>query len=193
MARLESFTDKVHLDIADGVFVPNKTVDGFEEILTVPKHIRTGVHLMVSRPEDVIDRWLETDAVEYIIHVESSEDLNSVVEKLKSRGRRVILALNPGTPWLKVSPYLEKIDGVQFMTVKPGFYGSKFEPQVVEVMHQFHNAYPDVAIYIDGAVSPATAPELVLAGASVLISGSFILNSPDVGKAIDELRKIGEN
>jgi ribulose-phosphate 3-epimerase len=103
------------------------------------------------------------------------------------------LTLNPDTSIEELKPFLNLVDFIQFMTVRPGFQGRDFLYYVVKKIDFFHKLYPNILIAVDGGINPSTARESVAAGASILISGSFILKSGNVGKAIEQLKKIVEN
>ncbi|MEK7537288.1 MAG: ribulose-phosphate 3-epimerase [Patescibacteria group bacterium] len=184
---IEPYTDLVHLDIADGEFVPNKTIDGYEELMRIETKLNFEIHLMINNPESVIGRWLKTKAVRYLIHPESVEDLETLINQIKGNGRELGLVLNPENDHSAIEPYLDRIDLVQFMTVDPGFYGSLFRPEVLEKIRNFHSRYPNKIIQVDGAINTETIKLVEEAGASRAAVGSHIFKSNNVEKAIREL------
>ena len=184
------FSKKIHLDIADGVFVPNKTIGGIEELKAVEGGLEITVHLMIKNPEEQISDWLKTSAVGYVFHIEATEKAGELIKIIKENKKRVGIALNPQTPIETVMPYIDQIDFVHFMTVEPGFYGGKFVESVIEKIKDFHFYYPDKPIEVDGGVTPETAPRLIEAGASMLVAGSYLWESKDIGKAIEKLKAI---
>ena len=186
---VEPYVKRVHLDIADGVFVPNVTIAGPEELETLETSLKVGIHLMVSKPENHIARWLETSADKFIFHVEAMAKAQEVIDAVKDAERSIGIALNPQTPVSTVEPFVDQVDFVHFMTVEPGFYGGKFVESVLDKISDFHYFYPDKPIEVDGGVNPETAPRLVAAGASMLVVGSYIFENHDVAKAIDSLKK----
>ena len=147
------------------------------------------VHLMVQKPQDVIREWFKTKAERFIIHVESDVNLAEIIKEIKENNKKVGLTLNPETNIDKIEQHLNNIDFVQFMTVHPGFQGGQFVNEVVDKIETFHKKYPDIIIMCDGGVIPETGSKLVKAGASILVSGSYIVKSPDFGKAIKELKQ----
>lgn len=185
--KVEPYTQRVHIDIADGIFVPNKTVSGYEELKSFESAVKLDIHLMVVKPQDQIKEWLYSNADRFIIHAES-EDPGTVLKIIRDNGRKAGLAVNPDTGPEKIEPFFKNIDFVQFMTVHPGFQGSPFVKDVVDKIASFHAKYPDILIMCDGGVTPETAPHLVKAGVSSLVSGSYILKSDDVAKAILDLK-----
>jgi len=208
--KIEPYTSRIHVDVADGEFVSNLTVKGYNEIKETESAVKFDVHLMVKRPQDLMKEWYYTYADRFIIHAESEVVLADIIKVIQEHGRKVGLALNPETQVEKIEPYLLRsvrssasrrsrnktsenktisgIDFVQFMTVHPGFQGGKFINEVIDHISLFHNKYPDIIIMCDGGITPETAPKLVKAGATVLVSGSYVVRSPDMGKAIEELK-----
>lgn len=185
---VEPYADSVHLDIADGIFVPNITILGFEEIETVDTDLKIGVHLMVSKPENHIIRWLKTPADGFIFHIETTQKAREVIDTIKEADKLVGIAINPQTPTDRIKPFIDYVDFVHFMTVEPGFYGGEFIESVLDKISDFHYFYPDKPIEVDGGVTPETTPKLVEAGVTMLVVGSYIWESKDIGKAIEELK-----
>ena len=186
---VESLTERIHLDIADGIFVPNMTISGFEEVESIETSLKIEAHLMVSKPENHVIRWLETQVDSLIFHIEATQKATEVIEKAKEADRRIGVALNPETPISALAAFIDQIDFVHFMTVEPGFYGGQFVESVLDKMSDFHYFYPDKPISVDGGVNLETAPKLIQAGANTLIVGSYIWNSKDVTQAIEEIKK----
>lgn len=186
---IEPYADKVHLDIADGIFVPNITIAGPEEVETAETSLNIGVHLMVSKPENHIARWLETPVDSLLFHIEATQRTQEVINAVKEGERSVGIALNPKTLVSAIEPFIDQVDFVHFMTVEPGFYGGKFVESVLDKISDFHYFYPDKPIQVDGSINPETVPKLVQAGASLLIVGSYIFENSDAGKAIEDLKK----
>lgn len=186
---VEPHVERVHLDIADGIFVPNMTILGLEETEELDTNLKIEVHLMVSKPENHIVRWLETPADKFIFHIEATTQAQKVIDAAKEADKQIGIALNPGTPIAKIEPLIDQIDFVHFMTVEPGFYGGKFVESVIDKIKEFHFLYPDKPIEVDGGVTPENALKLVEAGAEMLIVGSYIWESKDIGEAITRLVK----
>lgn len=186
--EIKPFSKKIHLDIADGIFVPNKTIDGIEELNKIENGSDITVHLMIKNPEEQIDDWLKTSAVGYIFHIEATDKAGELIKIIKENKKTAGIALNPKTPIETVMPYIDQIDFVHFMTVEPGFYGSKFVEPVLDKISELRRLYPGLLISVDGGVTPETAPKLVKAGVNILISGSYIFKSMDIGEAINNLK-----
>ena len=185
---VEPHVERVHLDIADGIFVPNMTIAGFEEIEELDTNLKIEIHLMASKPENHIVRWLETLADKFIFHIEATSKAQEVIDAVKETDGTVGVALNPQTSVAMIEPFIDQVDFVHFMTVEPGFYGGDFVESVVEKIKDFHFYYPDKPIEVDGGVTPETAPKLIEAGATMLVVGSYIWESKDISKAIEKLK-----
>lgn len=193
LRMLEPHVDRVHLDIGDGDFVPTKTVSGYEQLIKMETKVRFDVHLMVSRPEDQMYFWYKTKADRFLIHAENDHGHFNLINQIHSNDRKVGLVLNPETQIEKIKDLIDNIDFVQFMAVHPGFYGSDFVDSVMSKILDFHGQYPSMPIMVDGGVNLETVRHLVAVGASSLVVGSYVVNSDNVGKAIEELNKISNN
>lgn len=184
----EPYVDRVHLDIADGIFVPNMTILGFEEMDELDTKLKIDVHLMVSKPENHIVHWLDTPADKFIFHIEATDKAQEVIDAVKEVEKTVGIALNPQTPVSKIEPFIDQVDFVHFMTVEPGFYGGKFVDSVADKIKDFHFYYPDKPIEVDGGVTLETLAQLVGAGVTMLVVGSYIWESEDIGSVIQQLK-----
>ena len=190
---IEPHTDRIHLDIGDGDFVPTKTISGYEQLIKIETKTKFDVHLMVSRPEDQMYFWYKTKADRFLIHAETDHGHKNLINQIHSNDRKVGMVLNPETQVEKIVEVIEGVDFVQFMTVRPGFYGSEFVESVIEKILEFHGQYPNVPIMVDGGVNPQTILRLIAIGVTELVVGNYIVSSDDVGKTIEELNKISNN
>ncbi|MEK7579624.1 MAG: ribulose-phosphate 3-epimerase [Patescibacteria group bacterium] len=188
--KIEPYADLVQIDIADGDFVANKTIDGYEELQKVETKLDFEVHLMVKNPEYLADKWLKTKAIRYWVHYEASEEIDTLLNQFAVQGKEIGFVLNPETNFSVIEPYLDRINLVQFMTVDPGFYGSPFLPEVLEKIRTFHSLYPSKIIQVDGGINPETVKLVQEAGASRAVVGSYIFKSADIKKALDDLTAI---
>ena len=189
---LEPHTKRVHLDIADGVFVPNETIKGYSELDLVFTNLKFDVHLMVQRPLDHLFSWDKANADRFIVHVES-EDVERAIVELRSMSKQVGLAINPDTSEELLDPFIQLVDLVHFMTIEPGFQGREFIDTVVKKIVFFREKHPQKIISVDGGINLTTARSVINAGVDILVSGSFILKSGNVGKAIAELETVVSN
>ena len=180
---------RVHLDICDGIFVPTRTIRGYEQLLRLQTDIVFDVHLMVHNPEAQTAQWCAVgSAKRLIMHVEAVNDFASAGGHTTGCGKELIAAINPETPVERLEKTLDAVKQVQFMAVHPGRQGRPFVPEVLERVSAFHTAHPDVSIMLDGGISPTNAHACALAGASTLVSGSYVVRSMDMIRALGELR-----
>lgn len=172
---IESHFPSAQLDVADGIFVPNTTYDGFADVESLETPLMYGVHLMVSKPENHVTRWLELPRVnEICFHVEATTKHLEMISAVRESDASLGIVLNPKTPWKDIEPCVDLVDFVQFMTVEPGFNSAPFVPEVIEKISDFHFNYPDKPIYVDGGVTPDNVDQLSAAGVSRCMVGSKI-------------------
>ncbi len=188
--KLEPYAERVHLDIIDGVFAQNTTVQGFRELGGLETPLAFDVHLMVSRPADILQEWLKTKADRFMVHVESEGDLKELARTIRGQNKQIGLALNPETATQRAEPYLDLVHLVQFMTVHPGFQGEEFLPEVLDKIQWFYQHHGHTPIAVDGGIMPETAASAAKAGATILVAGSYIIDSADPAKAIRELKSL---
>lgn len=177
---IKNYVDLVQLDIMDGVFVPNKSLD-FDFKLSKIK-CKFEAHLMMKNPDSWVKKnWQKADTI--LIPIESCKNPKELVNFLKGR-RKIGFVLNPETPLEKIKDYLNEIDQVLIMTVQPGFYGGKFLPEVLEKVNNLRKMKPEIDIEVDGGINPETIKMAFEAGANLFVSGSYIINSPNPKEAI---------
>lgn len=185
--------DWLHIDVFDGVFAPNLSF-GPQTVADLRPECRLffDVHLMLGSPSRFLERFAKAGANEIIVHVEAQEDVTVMLREIRELNCRVGLSLVPETPAEAAFPYLELVDLLLPMTVRPGFSGQKFMPEVlpkiVRLRDEIRARNLDVDIEADGGVSIETIPSLIEAGVNVFVAGSAIFGKPDLKTAIDELR-----
>ncbi|MCX9026517.1 MAG: ribulose-phosphate 3-epimerase [Candidatus Methanoperedens sp.] len=185
--KVEGYAEIVQLDIMDGIFVPNNSLDFDFDISG--RNISFEAHLMITDPMGWIEKnWWKVDTI--IVHFETCEKPEDIIRSLKNKGKKIGFALNPETAVHYVKPYLDDIDQLLIMTVNPGFYGSKFLPETLCKITEVRNIKPDLDIEVDGGVTPDTIKSINDAGANMLVSGSYILKSNSVRESMDKLKKI---
>ena len=187
--KVEPFTERVSLDISDGVFTPTSTIKGYPELLKIETPLKFDVHLMIKQPSEQMSNWYKTKADRYFVHIEENYDIKSLLEQIKYNNKKVGLVLNPETRTEEAIEFIDLIDYIQFMTVQPGFYGRVFVEEVLDKISSFHEHYPGIPIAVDGGINPETGKKAICSGASILVSGSYIFNSPSVGEAVNKLKE----
>jgi len=188
LSRLEGIVPTAQIDVADGVFVPETTWNKPEQLKGYQTEMRFDVHLMIDRPEKVIESWNLPSIFRLTFHHEATYDVRRTARLVKSFGKEVGVALNPDTSIDVVSDVIDEIDLVLLMSVTPGSQGRPFDPNVVQRVQALHEAHPELVIGVDGGITPVVVKPLTQAGASILISGSYILNAPDIREALTSLQ-----
>ncbi|MBM4352908.1 MAG: ribulose-phosphate 3-epimerase [Deltaproteobacteria bacterium] len=190
--------DLLHVDVMDGHFVPPITV-GANVVRDIRKvtRIPLDVHLMVERPDDLLDQFVDAGAACVTVHVEAARHLDRTVRYIKSRGIRAGVALNPATPLNSVYYVLGLVDIVLVMSVNPGWGGQPFldytlakvEALKSEIRHRKLNTL----IEVDGGVGLDNAAKLAKAGANILVAGTAVFGASDYAIAIRDLRAAGSS
>ncbi|MBQ9760957.1 MAG: ribulose-phosphate 3-epimerase [Clostridia bacterium] len=186
----------LHLDVMDGSFVPNFTL-GTDFIKQVRKvtDIPLDIHLMINDPENKLD-WFEFGEGDIVsIHVESTKHLQRALQKIKARGAKPYVAINPATPLVMIEDVLEDIDGILVMTVNPGFAGQKLVPQTLKKIARARalldaNGKADAEIEVDGNVSFINAKLMSEAGANIFVAGTSSVFVGNMDENIDKLRDV---
>lgn len=183
--------DLIHVDVMDGHFVPNITI-GPQVVKYMRKATKLGldVHLMIENPAKYIDAFVKAGSDMITVHIETVnlKVLSAIAKKLKSRGVRLGISLNPATPIAKIKKTLKIVDFALVMSVNPGFSGQAFIPQAVSKIRQLRAIFKkDIAV--DGGINNITAKIVKGAGANVLVAGSYIFGAKNTKSAINSLRR----
>lgn len=186
--------DWMHLDVMDGHFVDNISF-GPEVVATANRAsgIFLDTHLMISRPDHYLQRFIDAGADLITVHVEAEHDVAETLRRIREAGLQAGLALNPATPLDAVRPFLGRIDLLLCMTVVPGFGGQAFMPEVLEKIAAAarvrENDKLSYHIEVDGGIDAASAARCYQAGANVMVAGSSTFRAPDMAEAIAAIRR----
>lgn len=185
----------IHIDVMDGAFVPNISF-GFPIIKAIRKYTDKvfDVHLMIEEPSRYIDEFIECGADLITIHYEADRHIDRTINYIKSKGVKVGVALNPGTPVEVLENILESLDMVLIMSVNPGFGGQKFIPYSLDKIKRIKDmcekiGREDMLIQVDGGIGEGNIKEVVKAGANVIVAGSAVFKNNEIEKNIEALKR----
>ncbi|MCS7150260.1 MAG: ribulose-phosphate 3-epimerase [Caldimicrobium sp.] len=185
--------DLLHLDVMDGLYVPNITF-GPLVVSAIRPHTQLpfDVHLMIVQPERYIEAFAKAGADWICIHAEATTHLHRTVTVIKELDKKAGVSLNPHTPLEVLDYLLEELDFVLIMSVNPGFGGQKFIPQSLRKIERLKNTITrrglSVLVEVDGGINEETAGQVISAGADVLVAGTAVFGKKDYAQAISALR-----
>ena len=185
-----SGAEALHLDIMDAHFVPNLSFG--PDVVALAKRTSPGfyrnVHLMMSRPDLYLGKFADAGAQTIQIHVEADCDLHTELRRIRERGLKNAIVLNPETPVEHLEPYLGEIDEALVMTVHPGYGGQSFIAECLPKVTWLRARCPALDIMVDGGVNAETAVLATRAGANQFVAGSYLFKQRDMKLAVNDMR-----
>ena len=186
--------DRIHVDVMDGHFVPNLSmgaaiVESLRRVTRLPLEL----HLMITNPDFFLDEFTEAGSDSFLVHWEGNNNLHRTVQRIRTLGKGVGVAVNPATPSAVLEEIVQDLDQVLVMTVNPGFGHQRFIqtvlPKIARVRELIERRTPGCAVEVDGGIDVTTARAVVQAGATVLVAGSSIFGDREgVAAAMERLR-----
>lgn len=186
--------DMIHLDVMDGVFVPNSSFGlAVLEALHKKSNMFFDVHLMIVNPEKYVERYITECGADLVtFHLEATDVPDECLAMIKKHGKKAAVSIKPKTPIEAVYPYLDRCDMILIMTVEPGFGGQSFMPDMLEKVKtlraEIERRGLDIDIQVDGGINAETSKLAVAAGANVLVAGSAVFKAADRRAAVEALR-----
>lgn len=190
-----SEADLFHLDVMDGVFVPNISF-GFPVIQAIAKYAKKplDVHLMIVNPQNYISQVRDLGAEYMNVHQEACIHLHRTIQAIKAAGMKAAVTLNPATSVTTIEDIIDDVDMILLMSVNPGFGGQKFIPRTLDKLRKLREMIElssnKPLIEIDGGVNATTAPLLAKAGADILVAGSYVFGAENPIETISQLKKL---
>ena len=184
----ETTNDYLHIDVMDGIFVPNTqfTIAEINNLKNISKS-KADIHLMVEDPNLYIDKIENKNINNITFHLEVNQNIDNIINKIKSLNCKVGIAIKPKTDINRIVPYLDKIDTVLVMSVEPGFGGQKFIPESLNRLKKIKELKPTITVEVDGGVNNENIKE-IKKYADIAVVGVYITNSNNYQEAINNLK-----
>lgn len=189
--QAETFTTYVQFDIMDGQFVPSQSIT-WKHLANLSMKLDWEAHLMVLHPEDYLQGFHQAGAQKVLFHHEAASSPRKVISLARDLDLKVGLAINPETTVSAILPLVDEVDSVLLLTVNPGFYGSKFIPEVMDKVAELRSARPDLEIGVDGGIKENNITQVARAGVDVIYVGSAIFLHPQPGESFRHLLALAQ-
>lgn len=189
--KAETFTGYVQFDIMDGQFVPSHSIS-CQQLAAVPKKLHWEAHLMTVRPEEHLDCLRKAGAQKVVFHFEAAPSPEAVIAQARRLGLGAGLAINPETPVSAFLPLAGAVDSVLFLTVHPGFYGSRFLPEVLDKVAELRRAMPNMEIGVDGGMKESNVAQIARLGVDSIYVGSAIFLQTDPAACFRHLTELAQ-
>lgn len=189
--QAETFTTYVQFDIMDGQFVPSQSIT-WKHLSNLSMKLDWEAHLMVLHPEDYLQGFHQAGAQKVLFHHEAASSPRKVISLARDLDLKVGLAINPETTVSAILPLVDEVDSVLLLTVNPGFYGSKFIPEVMDKVAELRSARPDLEIGVDGGIKENNITQVARAGVDVIYVGSAIFLHPQPGESFRHLLALAQ-
>ena len=187
--KIEPYAKWAHLDVSDGVFTKHVSWHEPKDLVGFKTKLKLEVHLMIQSPEKEIEEWLIKPVSRIIFHQEATRDHWVLIKKIKEAKKEAGIAIKPDTPWLKLFPYLGKVEVLQLLAVSPGPSGQEFSEEVPHKLGHIRSLCKSCIIEVDGGVNKRAAARCIKEGANLLVAGKAIFESKNISKTIKELKQ----
>jgi len=185
---VEPYTDWAQIDVSDGTFTKLTGWHQASDLLQLHTPLKIEVHLMIDQIEERVDEWLIAPVSRVVFHLEASKDPHFVIKKCRDAGKEVGIAIGPDTSWTRLVPFYNRVDLFQILAVYPGPSGQKFSESSFAKISDLRKNCPDAIIEVDGGINKNVAKRAHKAGANIVNAASYIFNSDNIKKSIEDLK-----